>query len=251
MRHEFHKFTRSDLATASRVIPVGAIRVISVLVGIAACAISCSLSNAQESSPGQAPSPSPTSISLDKKWEYRVEDDDSSVLVRARSDEPVVRLSSPGTDGSSKGQTGKLVWAPDSRRFAFNYQAGGKYYSCDIYELAGTKWKKLPDLEKKAAAVRKLMARAKQKQLKEAGAESVNPIEDVWRVLRWIDNDTFEALAYSEGGVAMRDSGEAASLITGVLFTVKCDNRGNWNITGTRELNEEDAMKMFEESETE
>jgi len=49
----------------------------------------------------------------------------------------------------------------------------------------------------------------------------------------------------------MRDSGEAASLITGVLFTVKCDNRGNWNITGTRELNEEDAMKMFEESETE
>jgi hypothetical protein len=36
-----------------------------------------------------------------------------------------------------------------------------------------------------------------------------------------------------------------------VLFTVKCDNRGSWNITGTRELNEEDAMKMFEESETE
>src|SRR5947208_13059054 len=72
-----------------------------------------------------------------------------------------------------------------------------------------------------------------------------------WRVLRWIHNDTFEALAYSEGGVAMRGSGEAASLISGVLFTVKCDNRGNWNITGTRELNEEDAMKMFEESEIE
>src|SRR6266498_6139656 len=93
---------------------------IFAFVVIVACTLSWSFSNAQESSPGQAPSPSPTSISPDKKWEYRVEDDDSSVLVRARSDEPVVRLSSPGTDGSSKGQTGKLVWAPDSRRFAFN-----------------------------------------------------------------------------------------------------------------------------------
>ncbi len=173
------------------------------------------------------------------------------MLVRSDREKPVIKLSDPENDGSLKTKTGKLIWAPDSQRFAFNYQAGGKYYSCDLYKLTGTKWKKLPDLEKKAAAVRKLMARAKQKQLKEAGAESVNPIEDVWRVLRWIDNDTFEALAYSEGGVAMRDSGEAASLITGVLFTVKCDNRGNWNITGTRELNEEDAMKMFEESETE
>jgi hypothetical protein len=224
---------------------------IFAFVVIVACTISCVSSHAQESSPGQTPSPSPTSISPDKKWEYRVEDDDSAVLVRSDREKPVIKLSDPENDGSLKTKTGKLIWAPDSQRFAFNYQAGGKYYSCDIYELTGTKWKKMPDLEKKAAAVRKLMARAKQKQLKEAGAESVNPIEDVWRVLRWIDNDTFEALAYSEGGVAMRDSGEAASLITGVLFTVRCDNHGNWNITGTRELNEEDAMKMFEESETE
>ncbi len=223
---------------------------IFAFVVIVACTLSCSFSNAQEPSPGQTPSPSPTSISPDKKWEYRVEDD-SAALVRSGREKPVIKLSDPENDGPLKTKTGKLIWAPDSQRFAFNYQAGGKYYSCDLCELIGTKWKKLPDLEKKAAAVRKLMARAKQKQLKEAGAESVNPIEDVWRVLRWIDNDTFEALAYSEGGVAMRGSGEAASLITGVLFTVKCDNRGNWNITGTRELNEEDAMKMFEESETE
>jgi len=224
---------------------------IFAFVVIVACTLSCSFSNAQEPPPGQTPSPSPTSISPDKKWEYRVEDDDSAVLVRSDREESVIKLSDPEKDGSLKAKTGKLIWAPDSQRFAFNYQSGGKYYSCDIYELAGTKWKKLPDLEKKAAAVRKLMARAKQTRLKEAGAEHANPIEDVWRVRRWIDNDTFEALAYSEGGVAMRGSGEAASLITGVLFTVKCDNRGNWNITGTRELNEEDAMKMFEESETE
>jgi hypothetical protein len=224
---------------------------IFAFVVIVACTLLCSFSNAQEPSPGQTPLPSPTSVSPDKKWEYRVEDDDSAVLVRSDREKAVIKLSDPENDSSLKTKTGKLIWAPDSQRFAFNYQAGGKYYSCDLYELTGTKWKKLPDLEKKAAAVRKLMARAKQKQWKEAGAESVNPIEDVWRLLRWIDNDTFEALAYSEGGVAMRDSGEAASLITGVLFTVKCDNRGNWNITGTRELNEEDAMKMFEESETE
>src|SRR4029453_9856568 len=154
---------------------------IFAFVVIVACTISCVSSNAQESSPGQTPSPSPTSISPDKKWEYRVEDDDSAVLVRSGREKPVIKLSDPEDVGSLKAKTGKLIWAPDSRRFAFNYQAGGKYYSCDIYELAGTKWKKLPDLQKKAAAVRKLMARAKQKQLKEAGAERANPIDDVWR----------------------------------------------------------------------
>jgi hypothetical protein len=160
---------------------------IFAFVVIVACTLSCSFSNAQEPSPGQTPSPSPTSISPDKKWEYRVEDDDSAVLLRSDREKPVIKLSDPENDGSLKTKTGKLIWG--------------------------------------------------------AGLATVR--------LQWIDNDTFEALAYSEGGVAMRDSGEAASLITGVLFTVKCDNRGNWNITGARELNEEDAMKMFEESETE
>jgi hypothetical protein len=246
-----HEFRRNGGPIDSSLRRFVTIRVISVFLAIVACAISCALSNAQESPPAQTPSLSSPSISPDKKWEYRVEDDGSAVLVRARSDKPVVRLSNPDTDGSLKGETGKLVWAPDSRRVAFNYQSGGKYYSCDVYELAGTKWKKLPQLEKRAAAVKKLMAHAKQTGLKESGVESANPIEDLWRVRRWLDNDTFEALAYSEGSFVAKGSGQAASLITGVLFTVKCDNRGSWNITGTRELNEGEAMKMFEESETE
>src|SRR5919197_6312827 len=122
-----------------------------IFVAIVGCAISCGLSNAKESPPGQTPSPSTTSLSPDKNWEYRVKDDDSAVLVRAGSDKPVIKLSDPENVGSLKAKTGKLIWAPDSRRFAFNYQAGGKYYFCDIYALAGTKWKKLAGLAKKAA----------------------------------------------------------------------------------------------------
>jgi hypothetical protein len=93
---------------------------IFAFVVIVACTLSCSFSNAQEPSPGQTPSPSPTSISPDKKWEYRVEDDDSAVLVRSDREKPVIKLSDPENDGSLKTKTGKLIWVPDSQRFAFN-----------------------------------------------------------------------------------------------------------------------------------
>src|SRR5438034_3026527 len=112
---------------------------IFAFVVIVACTISCVSSNAQGSSPGQTPSPAPTSLSPDKKWEYRVEDDDSAVLVRSDREKPVIKLSDPENDGSLKTKTGKLSWAPDSQRFAFNYQAGGKYYSCDLYYFTVSK----------------------------------------------------------------------------------------------------------------
>src|SRR3954447_24903851 len=49
--------------------------------------------------------------------------------------------------GELASKTGQLVWAADSRRFAFNSRKGGKYYGCDLYELAEARWKKLPGLE--------------------------------------------------------------------------------------------------------
>ena len=93
---------------------------------------------AQEESSAKRPSLSP-----EKQWEYRVIGE-NSVLVKAGSDAPVLNLNEE--IGDLPIESGKLVWAPDSRRFAFNSRGGGKSYVCDLYELAGTTWKKLPEV---------------------------------------------------------------------------------------------------------
>jgi len=56
-------------------------------------------------------------LSPDKQWEYRVTGE-RTVLVKAGSDAPVLNLNEE--IGWLAIESGKLVWAPDSRRFAFN-----------------------------------------------------------------------------------------------------------------------------------
>jgi hypothetical protein len=88
--------------------------------------------------------------------------------------------------------TGKLLWAPDSRRFAFNCRKGSKYYGSDLYELAGAAWKKLPSLQDEESiqqiANQSLTKRAKHLRLEPKGM--IDGME-VWRVRRWI--------SYSDG----------------------------------------------------
>ena len=121
---------------------------------------------AQTEQPGGYPSVSP-----DKQWEYRVKGEDA-VLVKAGSDEPVIDLDEE--IGGLAIESGKIVWAPDSRRFAFNTRKGGKYYGCDLYELKGTTWQKLPQLESldtNAEPVQQMIDRALTKQRKRLGAK--------------------------------------------------------------------------------
>ena len=118
---------------------------------------------AQTQQPGGDPS-----ISPNKQWEYRVSKE-SAVLVKAGSEEPVVDLAEE--IGGLAIESGKVVWAPDSRRFAFNTRKGGKYYGCELYELKGTTWEKLPQLETSAEAVEQLIERTLAKQRKRLGAE--------------------------------------------------------------------------------
>ena len=124
------------------------------------------------------------SVSPDKQWEYRVNGEDA-VLVKAGSDEPVVDLDEE--IGSLAISTGKVVWAPDSRRFAFNTRKGGKYYGCELYELKGTTWEKLPQLETSAEPVQQLIDRSLAKQRKRLGTKKDGDyVMTQWRVRRWL-----------------------------------------------------------------
>jgi hypothetical protein len=185
------------------------------------------------------------SVSPDKKWAYRLIEGEPAI-VRAESGEVVLKLSEEGGWVSLK--SGELLWAPDSRRVAFNYRAGTRYYTCAVYELAGEKWKTLPDLETKATKVVEMIARAELRQRKRQGATKKayrRRIDDTWKVLRWIDADTLEAMASSEATVVLKEeSDDLGSLNTTVLFTVKCDNRGGWRITRLREPSAAELEKL-------
>jgi hypothetical protein len=184
-------------------------------------------------------------LSPDKKWAYRLVEGQPAI-VRAESGEAVLKLSEES--GGVSPESDKVLWAPDSRRVAFNYRAGTRYYTCAVYELAGEKWKALPDLETKATKVVEMIARAEQRQRKRLGMTKSayrRRINDSWEVRRWIDADTFEALASSEATVALKDeSADPGSIETTVLFTVKCDNRGGWRITRLQEPSVAELEKL-------
>lgn len=181
--------------------------------------------------------------SPDKKWAYRLVEGEPAI-VRAESGEVVLKLSEEGGWVSPK--SGELLWAPDSRRVAFNYRAGTRYSTCAVYELAGEKWKALPDLETKATKVVEMIARAEQRQRKRLGVKSAyrRRINDTWEVRRWIDVDTFEAFASSEGAVVVNKSENVESIGGAVLFTVKCDNRGGWRIIRLHEASTAEQEKL-------
>lgn len=184
-------------------------------------------------------------LSPDKKWAVRLVEDEPAI-VHAESGEVAVKLSAEG--GLLAPDSGKVLWAPDSRRVAFNYQAGTRYFTCAVYELAGDKWQALPDLETKATKVAEMLSRAEGRQRKRQGATKSayrRRINDTWEVRRWIDADTFEASASSEATVVVnKESEDLGSLGTTVLFTVKCDNRGGWKIIRLRELSDAEREKL-------
>lgn len=187
----------------------------------------------------------PSSVSPDKKWAYRVVGD-VPAIVRKETGEVVLKFLDEGN--FIGGDAGEVLWAPDSRRIAFNYRAGTRYSTCSVYELTGEKWKALPDLETKAAKVIEMMARSEQRQRKRLGATKSayrRRIDDTWKVRRWIDADTFEALASSEATVLVnKESDDLGSLGTNVLFTVKCDNRGGWRVTQLHEPSDAELEKL-------
>ena len=205
--------------------------------------LACLLPGVLRGQDPEAP-PKPT-FSPDKKWEYRVVED-AAALVRAGENTAAINLCDP--EEGLKTESGTLVWAADSRRFAFNYRAGGKYYSFDLYELAGTTWKKLPDVIDNDGPVTRLIARSEKEQLKELGAKkdaNPNSVMERWRVRRWLNNDVFEAYVNSESRVMISKNAEDPEYFGArVLFTGKCDNRGSWKIVTCRLLSDAEGEKI-------
>src|SRR5437764_3382600 len=90
----------------------------------------------------QEPSPSPTSVSPDKQWEYRCNNGLWSSIVNTGTNKMVLDFSNELEVPYC--QDAEVIWAPESKRFAFNYSPPHaphtNYKTVAFYQLHGDKW---------------------------------------------------------------------------------------------------------------
>ena len=231
MKHERHESTPIAQRADSSLKQFVTIRGIGVFVAIVASAISYDFSYAQES---PAPANEPTSISLDKKWE--VVAGESPKLVKADTKEVAIDFSEQ-SDLEVTGQELQVLWAPDSRRVAFYSRGAGKEHNTLLYQLRADRWVALEaprdELFERVGAI--VEAQAKRKGLPKKTFLHMQ----WWRVelRQWLNPSTLIVHASMAERVHRPDS-EDVGLFFGadLLFTLKFDDTGNWEIIKTREM---------------
>jgi hypothetical protein len=202
------------------------------------------VTNLQEKPPAR-------SVSPDGKWEFRsgaAGEEDDFVIAKAGSIEASLVLSEEEyTDGLAeylgrKPDYANIVWAPDSRRFAFNLQPGKGFQTAQIYQLDGQAWRKLDPPESRAAMTAPL-ARSmtnKKKRVKEKLKLSADdwgwPLMTSWRVRKWVDSSTVLLYAYQSAKFEIEKGTEEVNIA--FFFTLKFDHVGNWKITRNFEVPE-------------
>jgi DNA-binding beta-propeller fold protein YncE/uncharacterized protein YecT (DUF1311 family) len=175
-------------------------------------------------------------VSPDKQWEYQCSaDDENPRIVKAGKTQTVLDLSEKVPEW---GNEAKIVWAPDSKRFALNYTEGGRPRSSPtaLYQLRGDKW----------VALRSPVTDETTKPLERAQFAQLNkmhlpiPGHKLWytkKVLKWTDGST--ALLYSGLGVMGDDFWPE----TGFLFTLKFDAKGSWKIVKSHQMSKKEIEK--------
>jgi hypothetical protein len=193
----------------------------------------------------QEPSPPARSVSPDGRWEFRAGatgEQEDFVIAKVGSDETSVVLSEEEyADGLAEvlGRTpgyANIVWAPDSKRFAYNLHPTKAYQTVQFYQLDGNTWRKLDSLESNDATFAPLdrsMARQKKK-LKLQREDSGWPIMTSWQVRKWIDPST--ALLYAHAQKNFEIKNETESVRASFFFTLKFDAVGKWEIVRTCEV---------------
>src|SRR5258707_12599763 len=188
--------------------------------------------------------PQARSISPDGKWQFRAGaagEQEDFVIAKAGSVEPSLVLSEEEyVDGLAeylgrKPGYANIVWAPDSKRFAFNLQPGKGYQTAQFYQLDGNTWRKIDSLESNAATTAPIdPAMARQEKKLKLGADW--PFLTSWQVRKWIDSST--ALLYSRKVKTVEVGDETEAVSVSFFFTLKFDPAGNWKVTRTFEVPE-------------
>jgi len=209
------------------------------LVLAVVCAITCVFSNAQES---PSPAEEHTSMSPDKKWEYLGGDEPK--IFKAGTNDVALHLSDQGP--------GDVVWAPDSKRFAFNY-GHGRTHQTLVYQLRDDQWVALDfpgdndDFEKQPNDI--VAGQLKKEGLSEKKLEKQGKfLRLIWSTMnvdRWLDSNTaivhvsLRQVAARRDAPGEMDNGYGADL----LYTLKFDPSGTWKIVKTHRMSKKEVKE--------
>lgn len=194
---------------------------------------------------GQEPPPTPGSVSPDKKWEYRCEPyadhaECRPEIVKAGTTEVAVDLDRDLEVSGSESIDAKIFWAPDSKRFAFNYSPVHahhiRYETVAFYQLNGDEWVQLPSLVE-ATEESQFVELARKHLLKGFNPHNCSPDRDVLKLRSWTDNNTAILYAPCYGRTSEQ-------LNTAFLFTVKFDIAGKSKIIKTQRLSGKQAEEQ-------
>jgi hypothetical protein len=203
--------------------------------------MSCVFSNAQESSPPAEEQPS--EMSPDKKWEY-LGGEDEPKIVATDTKQVVLHLSDQGP--------GNVLWAPDSKRFAYNW-GQGRTHQTAFYQLRDDHWVALDfpgdndEFEKQANDI--VAGQLKKEGLSEKKLEKQGKfLRLIWSTMnvdRWLDSNTaivhvsLRQVAARRDAPGEMDNGYGADL----LFTLKFDPSGKWKIVKTHRMSKKEIEK--------
>jgi hypothetical protein len=209
-----------------------------IFVAVVGYLIRCVVSSAQESSP---PTEEKTWTSPDKKWEDT--SGDQPKISRTDTKQTVLDLSEQGSPGG-------VLWAPDSKRFAFNW-GQGRTHQTALYQLRDDQWVALnspgdgDEIEKRANDI--IAEQLKKDGLSEKKLEKKGQyLRLIWwtvEVDRWVDSNTAIVHASLQQVAAQRDdpgnmdNGYSADL----LFTIKFDDTGKWKIAKTHRMSKKEV----------
>jgi hypothetical protein len=177
-------------------------------------------------------------VSPDKQWEYRCVDGNWPEIVKAGTTQVVLDLSEHLSVPHAT--EAEVVWATDSKRFAFNYSPPHvphtSYETIALYQLRGDKWVALRSFVAETSERTQLAQLAKEHLPKSGYPRHVEPLRDILKVRNWTDANTAILYAYSVWvGRGSRNS-EAS-----FLFTLKFDPEGNWKIVKTHQMSDKEA----------
>ncbi len=183
----------------------------------------------------------PSSISPDKKWEYKCAeyglDQCAPEIVKTGTTQVVLDLDEELQVHGPEARQAEVIWAPDSKRFAFNYSPPHahhtSYETVAFYQLRGDKWEALRSPVDDTSDRKQLAQLGKGHLPKDSNPRRCAPDSDVLKVRNWVDANTAILYAPCYG----RASGE---LDTAFLFTLKFDAEGKWKIVKTHQLSKKE-----------
>lgn len=137
---------------------------------------------------------------------------------------------------------GEVVWAPDSKRFAFNYSPPhvphSTYVTTAFYQLRGEEWVLLDSPIDEESTEKSFAALAKHlpKGVKPPRIWRADPNRLVFKVSNWTDADTAVLKVHAAG-----TSSGAGDSPSDFVFTLKFDPEGKCTITSAQKVAQKDV----------